>query len=133
MNAVVLPPFFAAALSTDKLEEVTRTPGAGRDLLILLLVTAGVGLVLLVAFSIWFKHRRSHRHHHRHAHRRQRVPAPGAADPADADDLSEDPETGSHHHRRRRRRRDHRSRNPTLAETGGLPPPRPEGQVPPGL
>jgi hypothetical protein len=28
--------------------------------------------------------------------------------------------------RRRRRQRDHRPRNPTLAETGGLPPARPE-------
>ncbi len=27
-----------------------------------------------------------------------------------------------HHRRRRRRRREHRPRNPTLAETGGLPP-----------
>ena len=31
--------------------------------------------------------------------------------------------------RRRRRRREHRPRNPTLAETGGLPPPR--GENPP--
>lgn len=29
--------------------------------------------------------------------------------------------------RHKRRRRDHRTRNPTLSETGGLPPPRPEG------
>jgi hypothetical protein len=34
--------------------------------------------------------------------------------------------SGHHHHRRRRRRREHRPRNPTLAETGGLPPARPE-------
>jgi hypothetical protein len=37
--------------------------------------------------------------------------------------------TGSSHHRRhrkRKRRREHRPRNPTLAETGGLPPIRPE-------
>jgi len=33
--------------------------------------------------------------------------------------------------RRRRRRREHRPRNPTLAETGGLPPPR--RGPPPGL
>jgi len=32
----------------------------------------------------------------------------------------------SHSHRRRRRRREHRPRNPTLAETGGLPPKRTE-------
>ncbi len=33
---------------------------------------------------------------------------------------------GSGHRRRRRRRREHRPRNPTLAETGGLPPARTE-------
>lgn len=35
--------------------------------------------------------------------------------------------------RRRRRRRAGRSRNPTLAETGGLPPIRPTDAPPPGL
>lgn len=29
--------------------------------------------------------------------------------------------------RHKKKRRDHRTRNPTLSETGGLPPPRPEG------
>lgn len=33
-------------------------------------------------------------------------------------------------HRRKRRRRDHRPRNATLAETGGLPPEREPGQAP---
>ena len=37
----------------------------------------------------------------------------------------------SHRRRKRRRRREHRPRNPTLAETGGLPPVRPEDQPPP--
>ena len=35
-------------------------------------------------------------------------------------------ESGRRKVRYRRRRRDHRQRNPTLAETGGLPPQRPE-------
>lgn len=39
-------------------------------------------------------------------------------------------EDGKHRKRRRHHRRDHRSRNPTLAETGGLPPIRPD-QPPP--
>jgi len=34
--------------------------------------------------------------------------------------------------RKRKRRREHRPRNPTLAETRGLPPPRPEGMSPRG-
>lgn len=43
-------------------------------------------------------------------------------------------EEGSSGRRRKRkkvRRREHRKRNPTLAETGGLPEPRPPGTVPP--
>lgn len=35
-----------------------------------------------------------------------------------------------HKRRKRRRRRDHRPRNPTLAETGGLPPIRTDGSRP---
>ena len=37
---------------------------------------------------------------------------------------------GLHRRRKRRRRRDHRARNPSLSETGGLPPPRPDDQLP---
>jgi hypothetical protein len=47
---------------------------------------------------------------------------------------TEDSETEGHSRRRRRRhkrrRQDFRDRNPTLAETGGLPPLRSEGQPP---
>ena len=42
-----------------------------------------------------------------------------------------DPEPSSSGRRRKRhRRREHRPRNPTLNETGGLPPPRAEGELP---
>jgi len=43
-----------------------------------------------------------------------------------------DPETGEpvRRRRKRRRRREHRPRNPTLDKTGGLPPPRPEDDLP---
>jgi hypothetical protein len=37
---------------------------------------------------------------------------------------------GLHRRRKHRRRRDHRARNPSLSETGGLPPPRPDDQLP---
>ena len=44
---------------------------------------------------------------------------------------------GTLHHRehrhRHRKRREHRPRNPTLAQTGGLPPRRPEDETPAGL
>lgn len=43
-----------------------------------------------------------------------------------------EPASGGGRRRRRRRRRDHRPRNPTLAETGGLPPAR-VGEPPPPI
>ncbi len=43
----------------------------------------------------------------------------------DEDNPSEDPKEDKRE-RKRRRRREHRPRNPTLAETGGLPPIRTE-------
>lgn len=40
--------------------------------------------------------------------------------------VEEERKSSSGRKRRRKRRREHRPRNPTLAETGGLPPPRNE-------
>lgn len=94
-------------------------------------------------------HKRGHRHHHEHRHERhhheahedEEEEAPQHSDHASRDhdeDLDAD-EPGDEaqgeglerrRRRRRRRRRDHRPRNPTLAETGGLPPIRTE--APPG-
>ncbi len=79
------------------------------------------GAILLVVLGVfawamfWRKpRRRSHSdRHHRHAGGNSRPAV--APDPADEK---------SGWRRKRRRRREHRPRNPTLAETGGLPPPR---------
>lgn len=112
-----------------------KVPGTARDTLIILIAASGVGLVLLGVFTLWVKRRRSrHRHHRRHHRQHLHVEAPPteAAVSAEAE-LDSVAGPTSHRHRRRKRRREHRPRNPTLAETGGLPPPRPEGQVPPGL
>jgi hypothetical protein len=89
-------------------------PGFLGDVLLVL----GVGLGILGVLLLWAKYvRRRSRHgsSHRLGHR-----------------LVEDEDAGSgHRHRRhRRRRRDHRPRNPTLAETGGLPPPKPQDPPP---
>jgi len=79
-----------------------------------------VVVLLSVLWAVYFrKRRRHHSHHSRHHHHRQ----PGAeAQPAESTEQS------SLRKRRkwRRRRRDHRPRNPTLAETGGMPPLRSE-------
>lgn len=107
-----------------------QVPGSSQDLLILLIACAGLGLVILLVATLWFKGRKNHRHHHR----RDRETAPrNTVESTASEEPGEDGEADAHSHGRRRRRRAHRSRNPTLAETGGLPPPRPEGQVPHGL
>ena len=41
MNALPWSPLFAAALLPNEVGEVTRAPGTGRDMLILLLVSGG--------------------------------------------------------------------------------------------
>ena len=72
------------------------------------IVTGAIMLAALIAL-IWlsfFRKKRTHLHRHRHRH-----------------------------HGKKRRRREHRLLNPTLAQTGGLPPIRteekPPGQTPP--
>jgi hypothetical protein len=109
----------------------------------------GVGLALLLVLAggiyVWMKARRRRRRHvsgGEKVYRGSRGQAevsdgeqpeelePAVEPPAeiehDADDDS-DSDDHHHHHGRRRykyrvRRRTHRSRNPTLSETGGLPP-----------
>jgi len=91
---------------------VTRTTGlVFRDVLVIIATGLALGLLLL----LWARHyvKRKQRHHH---HDRKVV---SHSLPAASDQDEEDP----HHpgRRRRKRRREHRPRNPTLAETGGLP------------
>jgi FtsZ-interacting cell division protein ZipA len=127
----------ASLILANPLNPLDRPEGFGhsgglvlRDILLIL----GVGLALAIILIFWAqryvrqsKKRPRHRHHHRPS-------APAASTPTS--DGAEAPEPGNHptqasskqpdrqhhHRRRRRRRRDHRSRNPSLAEAGGLPP-----------
>jgi hypothetical protein len=84
-----------------------------------LIIFGALGIVA-VAVAAWAAfvrkpRRRHHRHHHGHHHSPE--PAPETV----AEDSGEEP--GVPRRRRwRRPRRDHRPRNPTLSETGGLPP-----------
>jgi hypothetical protein len=88
---------------------------------------AVVGSVVILAFRRKFK-RRHHRHHHQPDQPAAvNAATPSAASPA-ATDRSERKRRG-----RRHRRRTHRPINPTLAETGGLPPMRDPNTPPPGL
>lgn len=122
-------------------------------------VILGVIILVLLVFGSWIvyalavpkKRRHHHEHHHHRPHRHhhhhhdeygdddERKDAEGQTPTESAEDSgntvsSEDVDAESQHERRyrkrRHRRREHRPRNPTLAETGGLPPIRTE--APPG-
>jgi hypothetical protein len=71
-----------------------------------------VAFLLLWALFIRERRREQPRYHYPHP------PSPGQAQSGEG--------TRSHRRKWRRRRRGHRPRNPTLAETGGLPPIRSE-------
>jgi hypothetical protein len=95
-------------------------PGT-KEGLIVLGATCVVALAVMAWAALYVRKRRRHGRH-AHGHRGQSV----GAEALEA--VQSSPGNGEvHHHRRRRkRRRDHRPRNPTLAETGGLPPVRPD-------
>jgi hypothetical protein len=116
---------------------------------VLLLLTFFLGLVIYITRSARkSSNRRHHSHHHRHRSKASTkdTPAPVALEPDPAAPSQEDileaeedgaePEEATHrprHRRQRRRRREHRHRNPTLSETGGLPPLRDPNSPPPPL
>jgi hypothetical protein len=89
-----------------------------QDCLILLGVLALVTLPILLWAGL-LRHRfRRHHHHHSHHHSHHSTDPATSAVPGDrAEGLSTPPDRGGS----RRRRREHRPRNPTRAETGGLP------------
>jgi len=107
------------------LESWHEALGAQRELKIVLVILLMMSLGLFAWALSSSKRRRHHRHRHRH-HRNQQDIAPAAATNGESDTRE------SRRERRHRRRRDHRPRNPTLAETGGLPPVRDPEKPPPG-
>lgn len=92
------------------------------------LVFAAIGLVtlLVVLWAVYIRKpgRRRSRHH---SHHHTSVAAQPAGGQGDAHAVTPQ----GRRHRRRRSRRKHRPRNPTLAETGGLPSIRPNGPTAP--
>src|SRR5438874_5278115 len=83
-----------------------------------------VAIVLPFLWAVFLRKRRRRRHHYHYPQNHSPAPAEEIM-PNGTDDVS------TKRRKWRRRRRDHRPRNPTLAETGGLPPVRPEGTPPP--
>lgn len=121
----LLQPLFA--------QEVLRTdlvPGAyrwmGLTLKELLMVLGAVSVVTLCTFiwAAYFRKRprqHSRRYDHHHHRSDDQTNAAGAPTSVESEQDSE-----RRYRKKRRRRREHRPRNPTLAETGGLPPLRTE-------
>ena len=93
-----------------------------------IILFGATGLVALLALG-WAKylrkrHHRRHSHHHHHGHRHHQEPTE-AQTALTGTNATAEPKR--HHRRRRRSHHRHRRLNPTLAETGGLPPIRQEG------
>jgi type VI protein secretion system component VasK len=114
-------PFFLADAETQEILASWRiTDPATLERLV---IFGAMGLVTLLAL-LWAvflrKRRRRRKHHHPHQNSSKPAEVPEAAKDEDAPTRPE-----KRRHRRRSGRR-HRPRNPTLAETGGLPPVRPE-------
>ena len=109
---------FAAAQAPAPTQGVPEVgPGTkpfAPDLTFLLMVAAGIG-VLLVLWAMFIRGPK------KHPEEKNRKPLGVTAKPDVT--VTED---GRERHRKKKRvrRRDHRERYPTLAETGGLPPPR---------
>jgi hypothetical protein len=103
---------------------VTKTTGlVFKDVLVIVATGLALGLLLLV----WARHHVKSKKRHSHNRKVVSRSLPSVSDQEDED--------VPHHHsrRRRKRRREHRPRNPTLAETGGMPTTKPEPSSNPPL
>ena len=99
-------------------EPAARTTGFFfKDVLVIIATGLALGLILLLWARHYVKRKKRHQHHDRKVVSHS-LPA--------GSDQEEEEEPHHHGRRRRKRRREHRPRNPTLAETGGLPTTKPE-------
>ncbi len=108
------------------------------DLLVVISAVSILTLALILVVYLWWKSRRNRRRRHHHRQDAHRVEKKVEAHLAEDDEFDEEEESeeqvpGRRKRRRRRRRRGHRPRNPTLAETGGLPPVRSTDAPPPPI
>ena len=110
--------FFAGLMDDDPIPGFGRLSAVAKERLIVL---GAMALVLLVLFgwAIMYRTKRQ-----RSARREERQKRRHSLAKNAAKGMAEIREFVKEH--RRRRRREHRPRNPTLAETGGLPPVRSE-------
>jgi hypothetical protein len=90
-----------------------------------ILLIVGTLLVLSVILIVWARSASRRSKHRLHRSRSTPRNPPSGEVPGGSRE--------HRHHRHRRQRRDHRGRNPTLDETGGLPPMRSESSSTPSL
>jgi hypothetical protein len=88
------------------------TPELRGRLTMLLAILIAISIPII--WAVYFRGRRRHRKHHHHHHAPRVSPESGA--------VSESPRRFRRRKRRRRSSHPNRPLNPTLAETGGLPP-----------
>ena len=130
----MLGEFFVAAAFEEQVKRATQGHLDTRDLLIGLTIAlaVGAGIVLWMYFRSRMKSNDQDRERISQMTRGQgsskrRDKKTGESEKKSTTTVTED---SLRRRRKRRRRRDHRARNPSLSETGGLPPPRPDDQLP---
>ncbi len=123
-------PFLLADEETDAILASWRfaDPSTREGLLVFGAIGLVTGLALIWALFIRKPKRRRHRHHHSHEHLSTVAESLEVTESPHGEPVAVEPRE---HRKRRRFRHRRRSRNPTLAETGGLPPVRPEGSSEP--
>jgi hypothetical protein len=122
-----LPALVLADLEIDDvIGNWNRMDATTRDA-ILVFGALTVVTLLIVLWAAFIRKKKRTREHSQHHHHRRHRPETAADSAVVAESQQTEENPGRERRRRRRRRRDHRPRNPTLAETGGLPPIKPEG------
>jgi hypothetical protein len=112
-------PFYLAQMGQVMQPSVGSRASNLRDWFLLVGILLGVSLVAGIIFIAYYsRSRRRHRHSHHHSHQ------------SDTDLSEPRQKRRKHRHRRSSSSHERYPANPTLAETGGLPPPRPDDQPP---
>ena len=121
----------AAAETFQKEVEAARAGGQIETNGVLIAVSIGVGLGIILFLAVYIHHRRKQA---KEGQRNRISKAPTRPSKSIESNGDESDEAGSDPERRRvrkrRRKREHRPRNPTLDKTGGLPPLRPDDELP---
>jgi hypothetical protein len=112
--------FLAQLDIKDGLVTSLQKTGPSHNGLSILFGAVGLVTVLILAWAIFIR-KRPDESSRRYRYRSSRASSEAGTNSAANSDLPKE--------RRKRRRRKHRPRNPTLAETGGLPPIRTEGYL----